>query len=1693
MYATSSGTVTANFVLDTVPCTVKVQSVYSDDGTIYKDDGGTNIASSLGTFVDVSSTNYSDSSGGRLKIGNSAHQYNVADDLAITATPTAATATKGYYCEKIMYSTDGGSTWTLATTSPTSAAAKYDDANMSIAAFTLQPAHTSIMFRAYFKAYYFLTLYQSYTYDGSTYTYEAAPPRQVVVSSGGVARATYTYSGSGTYAQCGEDDEPYQRLVLVNTPPLTLNKHIVGSTGTYYEGNKLVVYAGEEVKLVYSSLAASDMISTVSYRNSLRFTTHHEPDELYLLRAWQGTGHTGDGDDSYGFGDLGTSLTATIDQTEHTVTFTATQSYLNVDILRSGKQRIAINGINSGADSGISIENIETEGYYYSGEQVGKVGGVGTELIVRLDNTSDTTCSYYFTGTNTVKDLEGETVAGFTITAYDNSDNVVADPVTNALSVKYYTISCSSMPAKNVYIVLGIQKQYLMRLSNAVVADSAGNKQMINETNSTSNDGATAESSATGNIGVINAYVNYDNSGGEPTYDSDIASDGAYHWIYKTDGNVYENNDYSSNNYLKQAGINKAGTKINAGKKVTYIFDFVGGSEASYSFLGWYEGKVEGGQITCDYKTKLSPKVEFEYTPKANTVIFAAVTRDMFLGGNFSSAGLYTGSDDTWTTGRILMDYNPVDKYYYYKFNTVTENQEYDFRCYDAKSGTKDGVSIVWNGYTGGEYLRAYGGTGDNTPESTDSVDIGRWNETSKTTGKFNLAPGWKTDGYDAPVTVKLYTDGGIHAESEYQWSMAYVSAGAGVFCTNFAAAEGGAAATFNTPTVSVETTTAEKTVNGVTYGGQTVTTTTQDSKYGTSDGGGHYESIVECQVKEKDGFITVSACPDNSGLELDAFVVYNLDTKESSAVTEYTTSGTGDAKTYIGVIQVPRLSNLYIVPVYTFTKTYMSTYGLESHDVYVKIPSSMKDNWGGLVAMYSQGAGTTSSGVWPGQLMIPTGDGETFKAPLSYKGLTGVTFNNYTSIWGGAGANFLSTYMSGGKTGSTTAYSEYDGTKIIQTYDYREPISILNNLKIDEDSNGINDVYATDEMSLNFSLKPGNKNSGTHGNSAFNTVAAANWEYLTDYSGKKHVDLNGEEASGTATYYVVCNYTTGYSTGTETYAPAPSTNSTHVVDWTVYDNSGNYIAGGTDWLSACYTDVTKDEGSYMRNIALAVLNAGQPVEGKAVKIAYEIPQDGDETKRYSGQWYAEGMDTTVNVNVIVGNKIGDDFYPSESASTTYASGTVSLVDPSDEKEAEDFTVAGQAAVTLKHSTGGSVKLRVSTTQNFVGWYYDNGDGYSFISSEQEITPTFNSDKTYYAFFSAAAKYVFTYTSRSGLTKSYMVNGTGATSSEMSTGVLDTVARNTDITTKLTALAAKVKIFNRTTTFALGEPVSNEDYTLTYNLTSTATPYRLTVYAYRGGTAPESIGYVEDTWATPIDVTTNASLGGGSSLVATKPSDHTNYVFVGWKQYIPGSGFTGPILSTQANFGYSITGNLTIAPYFAATAAEHDDTWNAYVDQNEITQELTDDSTGKIYNDSLLAFRYSSDTGLSYKTVDSYECGIVILAQSKDAYNNDTSKGYFDALHTNNATAKTKMLAYLTAIKGLGGGKTSAKMNSKYGDSYAFYIQAADISDLNRVSICQILDYDTFTGGQYMIAAYYKDTDGSYKVSDVTSSRYTVE
>lgn len=1592
-------------------------TVTADDKTItysaaYSDDGSTPVVGTTGGTLTVTNN---DDSGAAVASGASL-SYNTSLQLV-------ADAASGYIVEGIYYSVDDGAHWTKCD-------ALYENADdtATIGDFALNNNYT---IKAVFVKAYSITAYNTYDYNDVTrdFDYVAAPPRKIVIThtdliTGDTSTTTYTYA-IGTVAQRGEDNQYYRTTAEgTGADPET---HYLYSSGVYYEGNMLRILPGDEVELTYSGLAASDVISGVFFNNSIRFTTEEEPDNLYTSRVYQS--YTGSGDDAEGYGSddnwgtsanpytyltvttlfadgdyyntsvspystiTGQTYAAAVDQDDHTVTWTAgAQNYLNIDLELASKKQLLINDNDY---TGIEVEGLFNEGYYTPGAQVGKVGEDGTAIKVSLATSSD--CTYYFDG-NASSDN-----AAISVTAYTSADAVAGAND----EIAYYLISGSSMPAADVNVSIGIGKRYTIALDSKMLWDSFEGFY---------NFAAVATITAAYTEDGVDHTVTL-NSTGSQSFTVESGTQITF------TASLLETQITNNNSYAYNASSRTNNTFI------PYQY---------YSFVGWFSGTYSSvGDLLKSTPT-------YTVTPTANLSVVAGGVRDLYINGTAGFLG--DGYTDWNGDNNVKMSYDGDGDYFYYETGLTESSYTADYKVFNGS--TRSSATTVWqNAYlwcnsTSSSYYYGvqYGKTGN---------DGNGW-ISNNTLGEGYGAP-FTFYYYPGSVTIgnNTFSSGYMAMKATYKWATAYVSPGRGVDVTNASAViDGTESATFNTPTVTVDTSDASAIARNT------------DKTYA--------EETVQVYSVKSDS-LTVTANPGTTDLEVQAFVVYNIDSKESSAVTSITKDNENN---YTAIISVDADTKVYIVPVYKFTDAYISANDMESHTVFVSMDDIDKDTWGGLVAMYSWGttAGLDSGG-WPGQLMIPNGNGFYGELQFISGGLAGVTFNNYAQLSGSTAQNFIASYDYD-STISTTQYSGMQGNAY-QTYDYREPISIIENIN--------NQYYDADDMVLTFALKPGNKTSATIGNGAYN--ASFDFEYLTNRDGSKRVDLNGTEiaTNPTASYYVVCSYTEGYKNGTETYDPAPGTDNQYSIDWYVYSASDTSTLIVKD-LSAAYTDIE----SAMTVIANELIAAGYPVSGRSVKIAYENPKYYDDayTTRYSGQWYADSVNTLVSVETRIGYMSDGNIIYTDS----YTNGTLSATITYDEvssRYGEEVTTSGDdiyaAKVVLRNATGGVVKLNATNHTTFIGWYDASGNK---LSEDTDYYPTFNADTIYYAVYEPVITYRYTYTNRRGLPMTYSAEGASLYEDEASEGHATLCA------SRLADVAAKtptISIFNKTITFSataskctlddggftvvLPADISTSSYTLTVNNSDTISTF-------------DAVSY-----GTAVDVSTQ--------LVPAKQSDAgANTIFLGWSTTEPtySSGEASDasklaILSTQANFGMVLTDDTTIYPVWGTK--EVSDHWYAYIDKHASTSEMSGTSSSTSYYDYIIRYRNGASTGANQLVPDGAKCGVIMFSTSNESYKSNLST--YITNHVINPLANsgsaTSITNWITGKITGSNSSTSASASAGGGALQINYLPANSLNNLNRSDIVlTATDNDKYTDATAYVAVAYMYYNDSYVFSSIAAS-----
>ena len=1596
---------------------------------------------------------------------------------------------------------------------------------------------------ALYKKIYYITVYDSYHYDvdpttgaKSNFVFKTSPPRTVTATNA-QGTTTFTYA-AGNITQRGEDNYGNGSGTGPNANTGAA-AHIVES-GTFYEGNQLAVLAGDEIVMTYSTLSSSDAISGVFFNNSIRYTTELEYDNLYTNRVYQGYhttvngAETGTGEDDkwnytyaqqttlYADPDYFRSETvpgtetlvtaaiasatannnpyrATVDQDAHTVTFTVTQDYRNIDITLASKRQIVFSDT-----ANVKINSINSDNYYSVADDISTGETAATRLAVYAKGNADqkTTITlanvkfyYYNAEKGWFTDASGAKLADQTQPVeLTGADNTITKNISAGTSItNNYTSSDSSayiyfggtMPNTDVYVELNVNVVYKMYIGSKIVSDTVASK----------------------------------------TYLAQVATVTA----------TYTSPSSTSHTAGTSAVYNSTSKECTAGSQVTYTI--VWGTDSGsgkkwdnfYMFSGWYLGDSSGPKYEDKYY--LGNDVTLRYTPKKNSYVYAVGTRDVFINGS----KYITGAANDWNrTGSNA----PVNFKMEFDADYVNPENQKRGRYYWEIDTAK---------YTGASSNYAEGAT---TSYTVDDVTCYRWNSDSSMGNSWfqfmDEATGWNKSLWDDLKSFQNNVHAGVHygkafkantttnssydkqegcgwinfSESRYQgWSTPlriYYYPGADGFSVE---------ATPIWPHIYVSN--GYKGIDTANDGTPSNVTVTVDGASTLVAAGSNTWSSLSCEgtvkeyyIKKKNADVKLTKTV-NAGYKVSYFFTYNLKTEEVKA---YAATAESTDNTYSATVKMNNDEGMYICPIVEST----------SADMTVMFDASQLDydEWGKFVSCYAWYSNDGESGAkkaygpYPGQLMIPFDGGLSWQAKFPSKNdnatLVGITFANYvdgSNTWlGGSGVMGTATYTTSNNT--TTAslgtgglinkynhvgdgnYERYNSK--VQTYDYREPIAFNNN------SNA-------EQKLITFAVKSGNGNLIAWNYNDLTTenikshIGAASWpldfEYLVDIKGK-YVDLNGKSmddkptpsfyvcAKGMVTYtdnsmtrqFVGGNQADSYYTAdTVTYSDAygaGSVSMNYAVQWYIYDASGKYI---DTVLSAGYADKSAEDvgvttgldsdviqkaiDDARAQIGVKLENAGYAVSGRSVAICYDEPRYCYNTASYAnggttfdayrltGQWLQQSEYETAQVSVEVGLRYAGDVTMSGLSSTDYGSANVT-VDKSalSHKEygltgIDEKTGLKYGQVTIVEGNRKALTITADST-NFEGWYYYDGDGELVLASKDaSYTPGVSKDITYYGIYAAKATYKLNYTGREGGTKSYSVSGGDMTAAEI--GNSNTVSTSrTDFDTSFGG--AVISIFKKTINIGTHSALDNTTArTLQATLNNITDQTFTLTYYYPDTQGGDNAAHAAGT--TDIAYNTVANLPNDQSAAVTANAPD-NMVFKGW--YTAAEG--GQLLSIYPNYGMRIVKNTTVYAQYAAakyTAGEVSD-WNVYIDDHEITKEKTSTTNGTYYNDTII--RVSGDNNINAAIPDDAEAGILLIKSGKDSSFVTDSK------------TETQLKSYINNAK-LTNGKT-AKITSGGATVTKMCVTGEDnvLTMYNRANFCVRSDYAATIGQTYSVYAYVK-------------------
>ncbi len=1503
---------------------------------------------------------------------------------------------------------------------------------------TAMTSSVDTYYYALYKKIYYVSAYDSYELKNTSVSFITAPPKGIEIKRNGATVVTYSYSGTATKGN------PYTGTDASSAGGTANPSGILDETGTaaYGAGNYITVLAGDEVTLKYSALASSDAISGIFYWNGGEYNTTAPSAGQFVSHVY-----TSDrclyADAAFYTGATATTISGqdyAIDapnQTTHTVSWIATSDYKNIDIeLATKKQFIFVD------DTGAVIQSEKTDNYYTPGYEV-SASSATTKFGVKLD-TSDT-CTYAW-GTTGAKATFWQDAA-CTVAATGIS---LSSSATNG----YYIIS-GTMPNYDVYVKLNIETKFNIYLGGRMVADT---------------------------------FQNYDSFGDVATYTG------------KDSGGATRLTGLATTANAGPHAVTKGETGT-----VTFTYTFTGDNASKYSFLGWYKGDSTGP----DYANgKLSAKQTFTLIPKEHTYIYAVGTRDVYINGSKNITGAdsdwniinnvnnnfkmefdpdFVNTDDGGARGRYywvvkeswfnasgtggvgnfqMGSYQSDSTPYWNDNNNPGSNSFFQF----LDSATGDTAKTIWSG------IEPYIST-------KDYIKFGKINPRDKTDQVQARKDGLGTikfkesdyPGYSAPITIYYYPGRGFSVEPTPIYSNLYVSNGYTV---------GGTLRTTNT-TVTVPT-------------GEASFTIKSEGTGWNPDHEGHVQHYIP---QKKNAKVRISkTCSANE--KVVAFDVYDLDNDRFYSITDVKA---GTSNSYYIDFQCTLQQNIYIIPIIEE----------KSADLNINFDGTQlnKAQWGEIVtayAWYSDGSKTPALGTYPGQPMVVSDDGNTWTAKMpSTKVISGTTYhlagilftNDVDGIHSWLGCTdvmgSVSDHTSGNASGGLiNVYNHITGTETTysrtnfkaQTYDYREPVAIYEN---EPKGEGI-------ETTITFAMKDGDssliswKHSDFTGQNILNPPSGwspLRWEYLTNSTGKKYADLNGSamETKPTATFYVASKGQVIYKnsalknvfyggkssdgiTGV-TYGGATGVDFNYAVQWYIYDAEGNYI---TTTLSAGIADISGSQ-SY---IAKVLTDMGYAVEGKSVAICYDKPRymytdDNNvinsganfDAYRFEGQWYATVKTEPVTLTVGVGMMTENGEVLATGNTAGYGN-AYARYDTTNNTAAFPVTNDGTKSVTVALADSGKriVKLDADAT-NFVGWYYYDANTGEFTkatyTSNENFYPNFNSDTTYYAMYEARAVYQYNYTGREG-NKSYSVDGGELSDTEMSNGNKVSTSRS-DFGTKAPG-ADKISVFKKTFSFDSWSAADNTTpYILQKTITPTVSSFTLTYY-YPASAGGDVVTHsLTQQYNTTVDL---SSCNVGNLAGSGK-------VFMGWYEYDPtksGDARYGKLLTTQANYGFVMTKDQTVAARYGDAAAS-DSGWEAFIDDNEVNKEMTGPTSGTYYNDTIVRFR--NGTNAHSAIPNGAEVGVLII--------NDGGSGLSVAAPEANLKA---------FVDGLNNGQRRAiGTGGRYVVKFCQTEQSPDLSYYNRTDFSLRSDYAATTGSKYNVYAYLK-VGSTYYFSAATSGTY---
>lgn len=1606
---------------------------------------------------------------------------------------------------------------TAQTTAGISQAIIEDDTTLT---FDLE-ATSDLYYYALYKKIYHISIYNTWvnkgTQENPRWFYLASPPHTVTLTRPGETTpyTTYTYVKSDTLSECGEDG--------TNSP--------VYATGNYHEGNLLQVLSGDTVTLSYTALASSDDISGIFFNNAIRYSLDGEPDNKYVDRE-PNTG-TPDSEGNYDSGDddweytylpdttlfadqgmydtteapysniIGKTYEASIDQNTHTVTWVAKGDYLNIDMEIANKKRIYFSYEIDDAkktEKTVYVKSKNQDNYYYIGETVGN--GTSDFYVAAMKSSNQTN---KIDGSNvtfykaTADGKKGEPLTAAQLTATGLAITAATSTSTSGANGTALYIT-GTMPAYDIYVDLGVVTTYAVKLDSKMLSDTIAGKTKFNQ------------------AATINA------NGGS--------------------SNLTQ--AYNSNT----AGTAQGPSNVTAGSTITLSYSLNNSWKDYYMFVGWYKGDASGPDLE---NGKLSTKDTFSYKPTGNCTVYAVGTRDLFING---SKYLFADSNTDWNShNNFRMSFDPsmgTKGVYYYTITdtvfratnpsnpssaayTTTDNGDNNWSAADGYTHNTGDNRYYWLNDTDSTHGNAFfqildTATGNSAAENksvwgevhsfkstSDGVTFGKAlprggsGDSDGTTRKngqgfFTFSesgsPGWST-----PITIYLDPDGwNLSVKATPIYPHIYLSNGYK-----------------NIDESNPNTHAVTYTINGA------AASNSNRTENGSGwTGLGNESTVRDITIKARNATVEFTKEVASANYIVSNFLVYNLAQDTVKAYPATKIEGTNKYKASITTVDD---QSMYVVPIIEFN-AYTST--IEKMTVIVDSTQLNTDKWGDLVGCYAWYSSGDAYGAYPGQLMVPSADGLSWKANFptvnpsnpSAK-LVGITFSNYvdgSATWLG-GDTVMNTVNNVGPiipdynniTGTDNGAGTYDAHNFkCQTYDYREPIAYYTN-KDD----------AVDEMLLTFALKSGNADLITwrHGDlvaeniKTFQTAhpswSDVNFEYLTDPTGDYYTDLNGVALADkpTPSFYIVAKgmnvykdnaltmsfYTgklydnpTGITYSGYANATAGEVDMSYAVQWYVYDASGTYI---TTILSAGFADrdATHADKSL---IAQKLIDMGYGVDYRSVAISYDVPRycysstgvdpnkipntgDSFDAYRYTGQWYEQDRFATARVYAKIG-MMTDNGEEVKDASSGYFGGTATVtVDTS----VLNHIGAGQYGTGSDTTEDGTMDYAFTTVVDgdkggiVLTASSQNFKGWYYYDSDDKLQLA-SEDAVYRPSYSKSATYIAIYEAKANYKYIYTgrEGGTDGRSYSLTAG---------DLTEAEIGAGNKLNISNRTTEFNTMAPGAskisiwkkNIDFS-SWSAIDNTEDYFLKKTCTGITTQKfnltyyyrDAIGTLRN--GTVSNVTYNTD---GIDLTQvnggiTIPSMYRGHRFIGWFDYTGNT--IGSLLSTQHNFGMVLAKNTTIIAVYEGDTytLPTTGTWHVDIDDKGITREMTSASTGIYYYDAILRVHYGQGTNTSLPA--GAEVGILVI--------DDNGSG----LSTTAGDTNLKKF-----VNGLESGQTAAIGT---GGRTVTKVSSGSVSSFGRVDLACRRDFAKVNGNHFSVYAYVKVGDTFAFTAVETGSTWTI-